>query len=105
MLVQINTDGNVGGDSALAERLEGVIQDDLERFSARLTRVEVHVGDVNSDKKTGTDDKRCMLEARLAGLRPIAVSHQAATVDLAVTGAVDQMKRLLDSTLGKLEDR
>ncbi len=82
-----------------------MIQGTLDRFSDRLTRVEVHVGDVNSNKKTGIADIRCMLEARLAGLQPIAVSHHAATVDRAVAGAADQLSRSLDSTLGRLDNR
>ena len=37
-----------------------------ERFSAHITRVEVHLGDENAGKR-GSDDKRCMMEARLEG--------------------------------------
>jgi hypothetical protein len=48
---------------------------------------------------------RCLLEARLAGLQPIAVSHEAATLQEAVAGAADKLKRSLDSSLGRLENR
>lgn len=105
MLIQINTDRNVEGADSLDEWVEAEVSSGLDRFSSRVTRVEVHVGDVNSDKKFGVDDKRCMLEARLAGLRPIAVSHQAPTLEQAVAGAVDQLSRSLDSTLGRLGRR
>jgi hypothetical protein len=37
--------------------------------------------------------------------QPIAVSHQAATPEQAVDGAVEQLKRSLDSTLGRLGKR
>jgi hypothetical protein len=67
--------------------------------------VEVHLSDENSDKKSGVDDMRCLLEARLAGLQPIAVSHEAATLQGAVHGAAEKLKRSLDSTLGRLGDR
>ena len=49
--------------------------------------------------KTGPDDKHCMIEARLEGRQPTAVTHIAATLDQAVKGAADKMKRSLESTL------
>lgn len=105
MLIQINTDRNIEGAGALAEQVESVVQDALERFSQHITRVEVHLSDENSDKKGASDDMRCLLEARLAGLRPISVSHRAATLEQAVNGAVGQLKRSLESTLGRLNER
>jgi len=105
MLVQINTDRNVAGREELARRVEDKVRAALDRFSERLTRVEVHLGDENSGQKAAADDKRCLLEARPAGLRPIAVSHQADTMDLAVDGALDKFRRALEHTLGKLRKR
>jgi hypothetical protein len=40
-----------------------------------------------------------MIEARLEGMKPIAVTHQAGTLDLALNGAAGKLSRLLDSTL------
>jgi hypothetical protein len=57
---------------------------------------------VNSSK-SGGDDKRCMLEARLANLPPIAVEHSAETIDLAVDGAAAQLARAIKTTIGKAE--
>jgi ribosomal subunit interface protein len=102
MQVQINTDRNVTGREELARHVEDKVNAALERFSDRLTRVEIHLGDENSDKKSGDADKRCLIEARPAGLRPIAASHRAATVDLALDGALDKFKRALTNTLEKL---
>jgi len=48
---------------------------------------------------------RCLLEARLAGRQPVAVTDAAATVEQAVDGAVRKMRRSLDSTLGRLQKR
>jgi hypothetical protein len=56
--------------------MEAVVRDSLDRFSEQITRVEVHLSDQNSDKKFGNEDKRCLLEARLAGLQPISVSDR-----------------------------
>jgi ribosome-associated translation inhibitor RaiA len=102
MQIQINTDGNIEGHEQLAQQVEAVVRDGLQRFTAKLTRVEVHLSDENSDKKSGAEDKRCLLEARLAGLQPIAVSHEAATTEQAVDGALERLTHLLDGTLGRL---
>ncbi len=101
MKIQINTDHNIAGDERWAAGAEASVATALARFADQITRIEVHVSDVNAGK-SGTDDKRCLLEARLAGLRPVAVDHQAATVDDAIAGAADKLVRMLDSTLGRL---
>lgn len=105
MIIQINTDSNIEGATELAGQIKTVVRNNLERYSEQVTRVEVHLSDENSDRKFGTDDKRCLLEVRLAGLRPISVSDQAATLEQAVDGAVEKLKRSLDSTLGRLHKR
>jgi len=105
MHIQINTDDNITNSDALAERIEATLRDVLERFSDQVTRVEVHLSDENSDKKSGGADIRCLLEARLAGRQPVAVTDEAATLEQAVDGAVRKMRRSLDSTLGRLQQR
>ena len=105
MYVQINTDSNIEGNTALIQQFEAVVRGALDRFSEQITRVEVHLSDENSDSKFGTHDMRCMLEARLASLAPIAVTHQAATVEQAVDGAAEKLKRSLESALGRVDDR
>ena len=101
MHIQVNTDNNITGSEELTSRYTSVVEKGLMRFSDRITRVEAHLSDTNSHKQGGAD-KRCVLEARLNGLDPIAVSHQAESLDLAVNAATDKMKRALDTTLGKL---
>lgn len=101
MQVQVNTDRNIEGHAALADRVSGVVEAALSRTSDRITRVEVHLSDENSDKKGG-ENMRCMMEARLEGRPPVAVTHHAATVDDAVDGAAAKLARLIDSTLGRL---
>ena len=89
----------------MAQQIKSEVENGLEHFSEKITRVEVHLSDENSNKKSGTKDMRCLLEARLAGLQPVTVSHKAATLEQAVEGAVDKLKRSLDSTLGRLGER
>lgn len=105
MQIRINTDHNIEGHEALAARISGVIENALSRFSDRITRVEAHLSDENSDKKDGYDNMRCMIEARLEGIQPIAVTHQATTLDEAVDGAADKLTSLIETTLGRLHDQ
>lgn len=105
MHVKINTDHNIEGHEALAAQVSGVVEIALSRLSDRITRVEVYLTAAHSTKKEGIDDIRCVLEARLEGLRPVVATHQAVSVEQAVEGAADKLIRLIDSTLGKLRDR
>lgn len=104
MKIQINTDQNIAGDERWADGAEASVATALARFADQITRIELHVSDLNAGK-FGTDDKRCLLEARLAGRQPVAVDHQAATVEEAIDGAADKLVRMLDSTLGRLAQR
>jgi ribosome-associated translation inhibitor RaiA len=101
MQVQVNTDHTIGGHEALAANIRSVVEGTLSRFSDHITRVEVHLTDENGNKG-GPNDKRCMMEARLEGRQPIAVTNEAATVDGAVDGAADKLHKLIEGTLGRL---
>jgi ribosome-associated translation inhibitor RaiA len=103
MQVQLNTDTHVQGDDKLHAWLEQELKDRLSRFADQLTRIEVHLSDVNSGKG-GEADKRCALEVRLAGRKPVAVSHQAGTVADAVHGAAAKLVSALDTALGRVRD-
>ena len=100
MQIQVNTDSSIKGDERLEEVVEGMVADRLERFRQEITRVEVHIRDENADKG-GPDDTRCMIEARLKGMKPQSVTHHASNVEDSVSGAVGKIWRALDSTLGK----
>jgi ribosome-associated translation inhibitor RaiA len=104
MQVQVRTDHNIKGNEALNDRIRGVVEDALIRISDRITSVDVHLSNQNSDRhEDGNDSMRCMIEARLEGLQPLAVTDQAATLDQAVDGAADKLTHLIDHTLGRLE--
>ena len=105
MQVQVETDNHVEGREKLIEHVEGVIRDAVDRYEDRVTHVEAHLGDVNSGEKSGAADMRCMFEARLAGLKNIAVKHEAESLHLAIEGAADKLTKALESALGKMQDR
>lgn len=103
MQIQVNTDDNVEGREELARRVEAEVSHTLSHFSDHITRVEVHLSDQNSDK-SGSNDKRCLMEARLAGRQPVAVSNHAGSLDAAFSGAAEKLKRALESVLGRRKD-
>jgi 1-deoxy-D-xylulose 5-phosphate reductoisomerase len=105
MLVQIRTDRNIEDHDDLEQRVTEKVQRELKRYAERLTRVEVYIADENSAAKSGAKDKRCTVEARAAGLQPLAATHQAETVDAAVAGALASVRRALSHAAGQRGDR
>lgn len=104
MKIQINTDNHITGRESLFARAEAIITDSLGHLASRVSRLEVHLSDENGEKAGGRDI-RCLLEARLEGLQPIAVSDESDSVVGALTGAAAKLKGALDRTLGRLNDR
>ncbi|MGH8179358.1 MAG: HPF/RaiA family ribosome-associated protein [Steroidobacteraceae bacterium] len=102
MQVLVNSDHHIVGGEDLTERVQGVVEGRLDRFSGRITRVEVHLSDLNGSK-LGERDKRCLLEARIGGMKPIAVSHEAPTLTEAIHAAADKLERAIAHALGKME--
>ncbi len=100
MQIQIHTDHPIEGHEALVTWTTGEIKNALRHHSAQIMRVEVHLGDENGHK-SGGPDKRCVMEVRLQGRAPLAVTEHAQTLYLCVTGAAEKLNRLIESTLGR----
>lgn len=103
MKIQFNTDKNASVSEELRDSLTVLISEPLKRFDNQITRLEVHLSDEDGSKN-GKDDKRCLLEARLEGMQPVAVTDQADTYEKAVKGAVDKMKTSLGTMLGRMRN-
>jgi hypothetical protein len=103
MTIQFNTDNNITGSEELRVPLIALISEELGRFSQHITRLEVHLSDENGDKD-GPNDIRCLLEARLEGRQPIAVTNLANTHEQAVEGAIKKLKTSLNTILGRLRN-
>jgi hypothetical protein len=101
MRIQVNSDSSIAVDN----RITGFVADEvnrvLSRFTDKLTRVEVHLTDVNSHK-FGLTDKRCMIEARPARHQPLTVTSGARTVKQSVGGALAKMRRALQTFFDRL---
>ena len=102
MQIQINTDKNVDGNERLVTYFTSELQKELTRFDDKITRIEVHLGDENSTK-FGKDDKRCLIEVRLAGLQPLAVTDHSDTIEKTFYNALVKVKKILESTHEKMK--
>ena len=100
MQIRINSDHQLNPSPQMAGRIQARVRDTLDRFSDRITRVEIHLNDENSVK--GGNDKRCLMEARVAGLGPVDAEHEAPDLDLAVDGAIEKLERALEHRIGKV---
>jgi ribosome-associated translation inhibitor RaiA len=103
MQIQVNGDTHIAGNEALQVRVRTIVTEALTRWTNQVTRVEVHLSDENGDKG-GSDDKRCMMEARLEGRHPTAVTAHASTVELAVEGAAERLESALRHALDQKRD-
>lgn len=101
MLIQLNTDKHIDAGDPFVRTVESELGHSLERFVTEITRVEIYFQDTNAEK-AGSRDKRCLLEARLRGRDPIAVSNTAATLTAAFHGARDKLLTVLDRQNARL---
>jgi hypothetical protein len=103
MKIQYNTDKTISGSEKRAEEFEALLADELRTYSSHITRIELHLSDENGIKE-GYNDIRCLLEARIEGKPPIAVTFTADNVDLAIAGAIDKLKASLESIIERMTD-
>ena len=104
MLIEVRTDGNINGSEQLSEHVKALVRTALHRYGDRVRRVDVHLSDAVANK-TSHDDKCCMIEARRDGREPIVVTHREDTMEKAIRGAIHDLKRSVDSALGKESSR
>lgn len=101
-MVQVNSDNNITGSERLNNYVSSTVSDSLSLYSDQVTSIQVHLGDENSHKG-GEDDKRCMIEARLAGMNPVAVTAHAATIEQAINLAIDKILSALEKAVGRVK--
>ncbi|WP_338378510.1 HPF/RaiA family ribosome-associated protein [uncultured Flavobacterium sp.] len=103
MQIQINTDNNIENSERLTNFFSNEVKNELERFDNLITRVEVHFGDENSEK-FGKNDKRCLIEVRVAKKEPVAVTDYADTIEKAFNNSLTKVKKVLNSTHEKMRE-
>jgi len=102
MQIQIFTQGHDVPDP-LRGYVERNLTEVLKHFADRLTRVEVHLKDLNSSKKNGVD-KHCLIEARPRGMDPVAAEHDASEYKDAFHQAALKLERALQHRIEKRKE-
>jgi len=97
MQVQINY-GDIDKSDALAAHVNDELEKTMKNVSDQVTRVEVHLRD-DKQKRSGPDDRRCTIEARLTGEAPLAVEAKAADIYQAVRDAAGKLSRAVTRKL------
>jgi ribosomal subunit interface protein len=105
MKVLLNSDNQIEVNDVLTAFVQGEVDRALGRFEDKLTRVEVHLRDLNGPKEGPLADKRCVIEARPAGWQALIASEDAETVTEAILEAANKMKRQLESAFGRAVDK
>jgi hypothetical protein len=105
MKVQVNTSNDIDNKDALERWAGEYLNECLARFDQDITSIEVQLTDENHSVKGGGVDKRCMLEARVNGHAPIAVTNYAPDQNLAFRGAAEKLEHALEHRFGKLDRR
>lgn len=103
MQISVNTDKTIERTAGLEDHVKEVVKASLHRFGEHIGRVDVHLSEGNA-QKSSDGDIRCMIEARVNGYQPIAVTDHDATLHQSINGAADKLQRAIDSALGRLSD-
>lgn len=103
MLVEVNTDKNIKNSERLIDYCKSLVAAELARFAEHITRVEIYLSDENAEKG-GENDKRCLIEAKLKGKGPAAVKNTAANIDDAISGAIDKITKMLETSIDKMRN-
>jgi ribosome-associated translation inhibitor RaiA len=100
MNIQVNSDRTIDVDAHLTARVKEDATRILSRFETKLTRVEIHLSDIDN-QKSGRADKRCLVEVRPAGDNPLTATATTATTESAVDQALRKMQRSLTTFFGR----
>lgn len=100
MLIQVHSNHSIEISQGLEDRVRASLAGTLTRFDNHLTRLQVHLNDENAGK-SGPQDKRCQIEARLKHHEPLSVTHKADSLDLAIEGATTKLGNALERLIGK----
>lgn len=100
MQIQINADNHLESSEARDTWASSLVEAAMAHFADSVTRVEVHLSDENGGKG-GAPAFRTVMEARVNGRPPIAVTNDAPSLDSAVNGAVHKLVRATEHAIGR----
>ncbi|AVL71809.1 hypothetical protein RP300_02090 [Oligella urethralis] len=104
MQILVNTDRHTTRSEALVQRIEAIAAKELKHQAAHLTRVEYHLSDVNSETRAGATDKRCLVEARVAAMKPVVAEHRSEDIQIAILEATRKLVQGLSKVISKSQD-
>jgi ribosomal subunit interface protein len=92
--------GNLETSAAIEAWVHRKLAGAFRRYGSKMTAIEVHFENVNGPKH-GSNDARCLMEARVNGRAPIAVTARAGDL----YAAIDAAARRLNAALGRTIER
>lgn len=95
-----NADPGTPVSADLAARIDATLTRALRPFSARLTRVEVNLGQTALGSR-GVNETKCSVEARIRGQEPVTASARSRSAEVALHQAANKLKRALRTRLGR----
>ncbi len=98
MLIQVNA-AEFHSTPAIITHVENEVEKALKIYRDRITRVEVHLHDDNGPK--AGPDKRCVMEARPASHKPLAVEDTSTDMYDAIIGAAGKLERAVRKLVEK----
>ncbi len=104
MQILVNSGNNVDSNQTLIEQVQNEVAHAVRWFEDRITRVEVHLTDENSEKG-GAQDKKCVMEAHVSGRDPYAVSTNQETIHAAYSEAAGKLQRSIKSDLDRIDEK
>ena len=103
MTIQVNTDEHIAGSDRAENYFSTQIEKELDHFAEHITRVEVHLSDENADK-SGPNDKKCVIEARMRSRQPIAVTAQEENIEKSFKSALGKVKSSVSRIVDKMHN-
>ena len=101
MIIQTNY-SNIDKSESLEDWARGEVADKLGHLTDRLTRVEVHLYDDSSPTKQTPGDKRCLMEARPKGMKPMVVEANGDDFFKVVSETASKLARAVQKTMDRL---
>lgn len=101
MIIQTNY-SNIDKSDSLESRTREEVADKLGHLTDRLTRVEVHLYDDSSPTKQTPGDKRCLMEARPKGLKPLVVETNGDDFFKVVSSTAAKLARSVQKMVDRL---
>lgn len=102
MQIQINY-SDIEKSPALSQHVEEQVEKALKHVSERVTRVEVHLHN-DKQKRDGPQDKRSLMEARIAGDQPLAIESRSDDIYKAVKESAEKLGRAVNHRIDKHDD-